>query len=275
MADPNGWFYTRERGARGEDRLFASELTRGPWSNDHQHGGPPTALLARAIEQLDGDRAPAMFTARMTIELLRPIPIAAPLEVVTEVLSAGKTVHRIAAALVSGDQQLAVAIAVRIRVAELDLPTRLPDPGERLPPVGECTPFEFPFFQHAVGYHTAIEVRLARGEFGSGDIAGWMRPRVPLIEGEVTRPLERVLICADAGHGLGSALDTTRWTFVNPDLTVQLHRLPASDDPWLGMEARTFTQPLGFGNCRTRLCDRRGDLGVVLQSQVIAPAPGR
>jgi hypothetical protein len=112
-----------------------------------------------------------------------------------------------------------------------------------------------------------MEVRIAGGEFGSGQMAAWMRPRVPLIDGEPTSPLQRVMICADAGHGLGAALDTRAWSFVNPDLTVQLHRLPSSE--WLGMEARTWTEPLGFGSCRTRLSDRRGDLGVVLQSQVI------
>ncbi|HVI03717.1 MAG TPA: thioesterase family protein [Enhygromyxa sp.] len=266
MAD--GHFYARERGARGEERFFATALTRGPWSNDHQHGGPPTALLARAIERLphDGDS----FVARLTVELLRPIPIAAPLEVVTDVLTSGRTVSRIAAALVSGDQQLAVAVAVRIRVEELGLPIRLPDNDELLRPLEQCPGFEFPFFQHEIGYHTAIEARIADGEFGSGRMAVWMRPRVPLIDGEESSPLQRVMICADAGHGVGTALDTREWSFVNPDLTVQLHRLPSTE--WLGMSARTWTEPLGFGVCRTRLSDRRGDLGIVLQSQVIAAA---
>lgn len=262
-----GTFYVRERGARGEERFFATELTRGPWSNDHQHGGPPTALLARAIERLDSNGVDA-FVARITVELLRPIPIAAPLEVVTEILTLGRTVHRIAAALISGDQQLAVAVAVRIRVEELGLPIRLPNGNELLRPLEQCPAFEFPFFQHAVGYHTAMEVRIAGGEFGTGRMSAWMRPRVPLIAGEETSALQRVMICADAGHGLGTSLDTRAWSFVNPDLTVQLHRLPSSE--WLGMEARTWTEPLGFGACRTRLSDRRGDLGVVLQSQVIA-----
>jgi hypothetical protein len=267
MSMTDGCFYVRERGARGEERFFATELTRGPWRNDHQHGGPPTALLARAIEQLPRERD--AFVARITVELLRPIPIAAPLEVVTDVLSSGRTVSRIAAALVSGDQQLAVAVAVRIRVEELGLPIRLPNGEELLRPLEQCPSFEFPFFQHQVGYHTAIEARIASGEFGSGRMAVWMRPRVPLIDGEETSPLQRVMICADAGHGVGSALDTSEWSFVNPDLTVQLHRLPSTE--WLGMSARTWTEPLGFGVCRTHLSDRRGDLGIVLQSQVLAP----
>jgi hypothetical protein len=264
-----GHFYARERGARGEERFFATALTRGPWSNDHQHGGPPTALLARAIERLEANESDS-FVARITVELLRPIPIAAPLEVVTDVLSSGRTVTRIAAALLSGDQQLAVAVALRIRVEELGLPIRLPNGDELLRPLEQCPSFVFPFFQHDVGYHTAIEARIASGEFGSGRMAVWMRPRVPLIDGEETSALQRVMICADAGHGVGTALDTREWSFVNPDLTVHLHRLPSTE--WLGMSARTWSEPLGFGASRTRLSDRRGDLGVVLQSQVIASA---
>ena len=32
-------------------RFEPSELTRGPWDPGHQHGGPPSALLARAFER--------------------------------------------------------------------------------------------------------------------------------------------------------------------------------------------------------------------------------
>jgi hypothetical protein len=262
----DGAFYQRVLGAHGEERFFASELTRGPWSNDHQHGGPPTALLARAIERQRAD----MFVVRMTCELLRPIPIAAPLEVVTELLAESRNVSRIAAALVSGDEQLAVALGVRIRVQEQAIPHIVHGDDPELPALEHCRPFEFPFFRHAVGYHTAMELRAAEGEFGHGGFAVWIRPRHRLVESEPSTPLQRVMICADAGHGVGTALDTSRWSFVNPDTSVHLHRLPA--DEWLGMRARTYPEPLGFGLCRTQLSDRHGDLGLVVQSQLIAPA---
>ena len=29
----------------------SSALTRGPWHPDHQHAGPPVALVCRAVEQ--------------------------------------------------------------------------------------------------------------------------------------------------------------------------------------------------------------------------------
>src|SRR3981081_160852 len=44
-------FFVRDR-----SRLMATALTRGPWSNEHQHGGPPAALLAGAMERA-GDAA--------------------------------------------------------------------------------------------------------------------------------------------------------------------------------------------------------------------------
>lgn len=263
-------FYARERGAHGEERFFATEHTRGPWSNDHQHGGPPSALLARAIEATptgrDGEPGPPMLVARLSVELLRPIPIAAPLEVEIDVLAAGRKVQRVAAALISGDRQLAVAVATRIRLEEIAIECE-PHELALLAPVETCPPFQFDFFLHAVGYHTAIEARVAHGEFGSGRMAVWMRPRMPLVAGEVSTPLQRITICADAGHGVGTALDTTRWSFVNPDVNIHLHRLPVDD--WLGMDAVTFSGPMGVGLCRTRLLDRRGELGQVLQSQVI------
>ncbi|MDW8467758.1 MAG: hypothetical protein RML56_00875 [Burkholderiales bacterium] len=35
----------------GEGRWRASALTRGPWHPEHQHAGPPIALVGRAIAQ--------------------------------------------------------------------------------------------------------------------------------------------------------------------------------------------------------------------------------
>ncbi len=59
-------------------------------------------------------------------------------------------------------------------------------------------------------------------EPGSGD--GWLRLRGQLVAGEAPSPAQRVAVAADAINGVGFALDIARWTFVNADLTVYLHR---------------------------------------------------
>src|SRR5207244_4948493 len=54
------------------ERVVATESTRGPWSRHHQHGGPPAALLARAMEGLAGE---GTALARLTFVFLRHVPI--------------------------------------------------------------------------------------------------------------------------------------------------------------------------------------------------------
>jgi hypothetical protein len=53
----------------------ATEATRGPWSMDHQHGGPPAALLARALELDAATSAVPLRAARITVAIHRPVAI--------------------------------------------------------------------------------------------------------------------------------------------------------------------------------------------------------
>src|SRR5204862_7432536 len=91
-------------------RFVPTELTRGPWNRGHQHGGPPAALLARAMEM----RAPELVLTRMTVEYLRPVPIA-PLTLTVDVLRAGRKVERMTATLVHGDETVAHAVGLLLR----------------------------------------------------------------------------------------------------------------------------------------------------------------
>ncbi len=43
----------------GADGWMATELARGPWDPRHCHGGPVSALLARAVEHVETGPTPA------------------------------------------------------------------------------------------------------------------------------------------------------------------------------------------------------------------------
>ena len=58
----------------GDGVFRASQLTRGPWHPDHQHAGPPSALICRAIERAAANEG-LTHLARLTVNLLRPAPI--------------------------------------------------------------------------------------------------------------------------------------------------------------------------------------------------------
>jgi hypothetical protein len=250
------------------DRFIATEHTRGPWSKGHQHGGPPAALLARAFEHLV---APAgMAVVRTTVELLSPVPIAA-LEVTASISRAGRKVQRLDGTLASGGRVVCRATALATRVTDLTLAS--PVRSLELAGPTDSAPFVFPFFRGGLEYAAAVETRLARGVWGEGSAALWIRTRIPLLPGEAPSPLQRTLIAADSGNGVAIVLDRGSWTFVNADLTVALHRMPAGE--WVCVDAHTTAEPSGIGLTQTRLLDEHGPIGVALQSLVIEPRERR
>jgi hypothetical protein len=259
MSEPGAFF-----APDGDDRFVATAHGRGPWSPGHLHAGPPSALLARAIERAAGD---GVVVARLTVELLSPVPIG-PLEVATSTSRAGRVVRRLEATLTAGGRLLARASALATRLQAVDLPAVKPGPGDPPPPPQSGSPFAFPVFHgQAVGYQTAVDAQRVRGGFGENPTSVWIRARVPLVLGEVPSPLQRVMIAADSGNGIAVVLDPARYTFVNADLTVYLHRALAGE--WVCLEAVTIPEPTGIGLTRSRLWDQDGTLGWALQSLVV------
>ncbi len=260
----SGAFFIREG-----DHWLATEHGRGPWSPEHLHAGPPSALLARAIQRAARDD-PAQQVTRLTVELMSPVPLA-PLSVECSLLRAGRKSRRIEATLRAGSRTLARATGLAIRTETLDLPAvaRVPHP---LPPPPEAgTPFRFPVFHSEGGYSAAVDARLVQGGHGINPTSVWIRARVPLVAGEETAPLERVMIAADSGNGIAVVLDPRRYSFVNADLTVYVHRLPV--DEWVCLEAATTAEPSGVGLTASRLYDRSGPIGWSLQGLLIEARP--
>jgi hypothetical protein len=95
----------------------------------------------------------------------------------------------------------------------------------------------------------------------------WMRAGVPLVEGEQTTPLERVMIAADVSNGVSAALDWRRYMFINTDLSVHLKRLPAGE--WVGVDAVTYPEAHGIGLADAVLWDEHGRLGRGAQTLVV------
>lgn len=252
-------FYTSDG-----DWLVASELTRGPWDPGSQHAGPPSALVARAIERCG---EPEGFqVGRITMEIMRPVPIGR-LRARAGVVRPGRSVELIEATLEGEEGELMRALAWRLRTRPVELSPQGPeDPPPPGPAEGEAKPF-FDTGQD-VGYHTAMDYRFVDGGFlEPGPATVWMRMRQPLVEGEETTPLQRVLVAADSGNGVSAALDVGRFLFINTDLSVHLLRMPVGD--WVCLQARTYPEPNGVGLADTALYDERGRVGRAAQTLLV------
>lgn len=251
---------------RGDGRFVASELARGPWDPGALHGGAPAALLMREFERLQGE--PDLQLARVTYELLRPVPLG-ELSVAAEVVRPGRRVRLLEGAIATPDgTEVVRARALQVRGAEAfagdaDPPPPGPERGvEHAPGAEGFVPPYSPMFAP-----DAIEIRFVSGVFGHGPATGWFRMRVPLVAGEEPSPLQRLAAAGDFGNGISAALDWNSFVFINPDLTLYLDRPPEGD--WTCLDARTIISPGGIGIAESTLYDQRGRVGRAIQALLV------
>jgi hypothetical protein len=247
----------------GGDRYESTKATVGPWSPDFQHGGPPCALLVRALEACEP--VPGAVLARFTAEFLGPVPVA-ELSVSAALVRGGRRIQLVEAELAAGGRPVLRARGWRLR----------PDPPDGLAAVNDAAPPPLPAGTvHPVpgfveGYSAAMEWRLAAGATeGPGPASVWARQRVPLVGGEEPSPVQRVATVADSGNGVSWELPFDRWSFVNVDLSVHLVRPPVGE--WICLDARTQVDPGGIGLATSSLYDAGGLVGRGAQSLLVAP----
>lgn len=245
----------------GDGQFESTKATAGPWSEQLQHGGPPAALLAHVLAQ--DEPAPELRAARITVDLLGPIPVA-PLALVTKTIRPGRRIQQVGAELSASGRVVARASLWRLATLS-DKPALLegalaPDPSPPFPETGTWSP-EYPGGYYD-GYLAAVEGRPVSE--GAGAATMWLRQRVPLVAGEETSPLERTLIVADTGSGISVALNPAEYLFMNVDLSVVLHRDPTGE--WICLSARTTIGADGTGLVNTDLFDVGGAIGSATQT---------
>jgi hypothetical protein len=255
---------------RDGDAYLPTETARGPWSPDALHGGPVAGLLSRGVEAHDGGEA--MTVARLTVELLRPVPVA-PLTLSTTTLRPGRKVQLVGASLHADGAEVARAVALRIRVAEVDLPADLRQADEPVPPFptepSDATAEAASSIPWRAFAPDGIELRNPRGA-GLGTLGPktvWFRLRQSLVDAETPSALVRVACASDFGNGVSAALPWEGWVFINPDLTIYLHRPLVGE--WVALEAKTNLEPIGVGMAESRLYDRSGPIGRAVQSLLV------
>ena len=245
----------------------ATALTRGPWDPQHQHAGPPIAMVCRAIEAVAQEHGLGHI-GRLTANLLRPVPIGElEIEVVTDY--AGRNAAHYSARLWGGGKELARFTALAQRESEIVLPAELdghPLPQAPKPPL-LCDEQRMPFGRRAVGYGDLVENRIAHGQFFRGRCAAWFRLRHPLVEGEAPSGYQRVAVAADSGNGVSAVLKLDEYSFVNADLPINLLRRPVGE--WICLDARTLLAPNGCGLAESQLFDEAGLIGRATQGLAV------
>jgi hypothetical protein len=228
-----------------------------------QHGAAPASLIAWAAETMEC-RQP-MQVARLSIDLLRPVPLA-PLSIETEIIREGRKIQVCSIRLLTDEIEAVRATVLRVRTTgslqpagtagpEFDHPG--PEAGSE---PGDLRGLGSPFL-------SGISMRTLKAEGNGRRGPTWYRASRPIIAGLAISPLMRAAIAADFCNGLSVRLDPGAWTFINADLTVSLARMPAGE--WILLDAESWIDPAGTGIAFGRLADRQGYFGRAVQSLVI------
>lgn len=245
--------------------LVPTDLVRGPWHADSQHGSVMAGVLARALESAES--TVPMQVVRFTVDLIRAAPYA-PVEVELETRHGGKATELVEARLVSGGVTYARAHAVRYRTADLPVgaafeateePPAL-DPSVRIPlPEGKV-----------VAFHEALHLSPANG-FETSTM--WVRMLRPLVAGEPLTPLVRLAVAIDWIYAAVSMRSIRRdreahaartFSTINTDNHAVITRPPAGE--WIGLDAAAVYGPIGAGAANARLFDERGVVGFGTQT---------
>jgi hypothetical protein len=245
------------------NRVFTSGHAAGPWDSGMQHGGAPSSLIIWAAERIPSPQP--MHVARLTVDLMRPVPVA-PLTIETEVVREGRKIQLCAIRLFAEGIEVVRATVLKVRTQPVAFPgivTEMPVdvPG---PEAGRAEP------QNSSSFLGGVSLRAVKGGFLlPGPAAIWFRADRPIVEGAPTSQAMRTALAADCSNGVSSVLDFTKWSFINADLTVTLARQPVGD--WILLNSEMTLGADGAGLAVSRLGDAQGYFGRAVQCLVVEP----
>lgn len=240
-----------------------NDAARGPWDPNGCHAGPVTGAIAGVAEAL----MPQRQLTRLTVTYLRPAPMDG-FRIVAESLGGGR-------AAASGRLELLDRrgrVCARADSLHLTPTVIAPLPtGQRPGPAfDQSRPAVFPLRSAWHGqpfFGSEAEVRLPVSSTGGpGPKVLWMRER-PIVAGQSPSPFQRLCPLADCANGFARNADDGTRTFINPDLTVLMHRPPVS--AWIASDGVSFWEQTGIGATHATLYDTRGVVASALQSLVI------
>lgn len=250
---------------RVEDDHFyiGNDPARGPWSADACHAGPVTGAIARSFEACVADKQ----LMKLSVEILRPVPIAG-FRVEPEIIKSGRMVTT-ARATIKDQAGKLVATASSMHMQLQDLGP-VPSVKDGLSSVEESEPGDFPikFTRHGLpSFSTGIEILYPQGEDSEpGPTSLWMKA-LPIVEGEQPSPFQSLCPLADCGNGISRNGELDQISFINPDITIVMHRAP--QDVWLGTRSRSHWQSSGMGLAEATLFDSQGPIASVMQTLLL------
>jgi hypothetical protein len=233
-------------------------MTRGPWGAT-MGGQIVGGLLGSALDRHGGDD---LQPARLTVDLLRPVPIE-PVSIEMSVQREGRRIKLVDAAMLQNGRVVARASALFLRRGPVPegqvwsgavaIPT-VPVDAE---PLESEMPFEIWTYSANSDDGTPGMPPLEWEQPGVQKFV-WTRLFRPLVAGHPLTPFARAAFAGDIISSL-THWGTAGLRYINADYTVAISRLPEGE--YIGLAAQTYYGNEGVGAGTATIFDSIGPIG--------------
>jgi hypothetical protein len=249
----------------------ATDVAGGAWDPRDANGGSVLALLGHCLDEVP--TLVPMTMARLTADLVRPVPIGRRLSVRSAVVREGKKIQLVDLHLHVDDVLHARASVLRLRDEDLRDRDGLPTGAPADTPVPLVPPEEVPSLRDTApgtgGFLQGVDMRYAPSRDGTTR-GVWIRLEAPVVAGEPIRPSARLALSFDYANNMGVDFGAGAATTINPD--VNAHVLRQQTGEWVALTGLTrFTPALGRGIVSADLCDADGVFAQVTIGQLVQP----
>ncbi|WP_123029122.1 thioesterase family protein [Mycolicibacterium stellerae] len=251
------------------DVLVPTPLARGPWGSTIS-GTYIGGLLGRAIERAGGD--PELQPARLTVDLLRPVALADPVRVDTNVEREGRRIRLVDATMRQNDTVVARASGLFLRRGEQPPDSAWTMPIEMPPPPGQPVDLSGDFTMELWAYSTNSELTAPSNDLSEwrhgGQKFAWVRDVIPLVSGESITPFVRAAMAGDVTSSLTHS-SASGLNYINADYTLTLSRLP--DGEYIGLAGLTHHSHAGVATGTATMFDHLGAIGTGVATGLANP----
>ena len=240
------------------DAYVPGTMTRGPWGAT-MGGQIVGGLLGWALDRNNDDD---LQPARLTIDLLRPVPIE-PVSIETSVQREGRRIKLVDAAMLQHGRVVARASALFLRrSAEPEgqvwtAPVAMP----ALPAHAEPLEAEVPFDIWSYSSNSADgSAGMPPREWEQPGVQkfAWTRLFRPMVAGHPLTPFTRAAFAGDIISSL-THWSTAGLRYINADYTVAISRLPQGE--YIGLAAQSYYGNNGVGSGSATMFDSIGPIG--------------
>jgi hypothetical protein len=257
-------FFTADGGS-----YVPGTMTRGPWGAT-MGGQIVGGLLGWALDRdVDDDLQPA----RLTVDLLRPVPIA-PVTIETSIQREGRRIKLVDAAMWQQGRVVARASALFLRRGVApdgevwSGPVAIPSLPAGSAPIEPEMPFDI-WTYGANSDEGSPGMPPPEWEQPGVQKFAWTRMFRPMVVGHPLTPFTRAAFAGDIISSL-THWGTAGLRYINADYTVAISRLPVGE--YIGLAAQTYYGNHGVGTGAATLFDSTGPIGTGTALALAQPA---